>query len=156
MEKNGSIVICIRYLFLSSSFFQMSEKLTRLCQTAGNRLVTAIADMGNAQQERNAIAKFLDDSDIKNVLRDARQSMEALEQRARCLNEDRFVMYVCGDERLTTNRTNRYFKSHRLSRCRTRSVWFLVNGCFTVQCPLVGHWTAYHSESRGVKIIEWF
>lgn len=78
----------------------MSERLTRLCQTAGNRLVAAVADVGNAQQERNAIAKFLDDPDIKNVLRDARQCMEALEQRARCLNEDRFVMYVWGDERI--------------------------------------------------------
>jgi len=65
-----------------------------LSQTAGNRLVTAIADMGNVQQERNAISKFLDDSDIKNLLQDARQSMEILEQHARWLNEDRFVMYV--------------------------------------------------------------
>lgn len=76
----------------------------RLCQIAGNRLVTAIAHVGNAQQERNAISKFLDDSDIKNLLQDARQSMEVLEQHARCLNEDRFVMYVCVC--LKTNRIN--------------------------------------------------
>lgn len=50
--------------------------------------------MGNAQQERNAIAKFLDDSDIKDLLQDARQSMEMLEQHARWLIEDRFVMYA--------------------------------------------------------------
>lgn len=50
--------------------------------------------MGNAQQERNAISKFLDDSDLKNLLQDARLSMEMLEQHARWLNEDRFVMYA--------------------------------------------------------------
>ncbi|XP_060843323.1 puratrophin-1-like isoform X1 [Rhopalosiphum padi] len=73
-------------------FYKESERLTYLSQTAGNRLVTAIADMGNVQQERNAISKFLDDSDIKNLLQDARQSMEILVQHARWLNEDRFVM----------------------------------------------------------------
>ncbi|KAE9534884.1 hypothetical protein AGLY_008176, partial [Aphis glycines] len=73
-------------------FYKESERLTYLSQTAGNRLVTAIADMGNVQQERNAISKFLDDSDIKNLLQDARQSMEILEQHARWLNENRFVM----------------------------------------------------------------
>ncbi|XP_060877232.1 puratrophin-1-like isoform X2 [Metopolophium dirhodum] len=73
-------------------FYKESERLTCLSQTAGNRLVTAIAEMGNVQQERNAISKFLDDSDIKNLLQDARQSMEILEQHARWLNEDRFVM----------------------------------------------------------------
>lgn len=56
--------------------------------------MTAIADMGNVQQERNAICKFLDDSDIKNLLQDARQSMEILVQNAHWLNENRFVMYV--------------------------------------------------------------
>lgn len=50
--------------------------------------------MGKAQNERNAISKFLDDSNIKNLLQDARQSMEILEQHARWLNEDRFVMYA--------------------------------------------------------------
>ncbi|XP_025409795.1 rho guanine nucleotide exchange factor 40-like isoform X2 [Sipha flava] len=73
-------------------FYKESERLTCLCQTAGNRLVTAVTDIGNAPQERNAISKFLDDSDIKNLLQDARQSMEMLEQHARWLNEDRFVM----------------------------------------------------------------
>jgi len=53
-----------------------------------------MANVGNAQHERNAISKFLDDSDIKNLLQDARQSMEALEHNARRLNENRFVMYV--------------------------------------------------------------
>lgn len=55
--------------------------------------MTAIADMGKVEHERNAISKFLDDSDIKNLLQDARHSMEILEQHARWLNEDRFVMY---------------------------------------------------------------
>jgi len=65
-----------------------------LCQTIVSRLVAAIADMGDAQYERNAISKFLDDSGIKNLLQDARQSMDTLDQHARWLNEDRFVMYV--------------------------------------------------------------
>lgn len=68
--------------------------LTHLCRTAGDRLVTAMADVGNAQQERTAITKFLDDSDIKNLLQNARQSAETVEQHARLLNDDRFVMYA--------------------------------------------------------------
>lgn len=87
-------IICLPILFSFFFFYKESERLTCLSQTAGNLLVTAIADMGNVQQERNAISKFLDDSDIKNLLQDARQSMEILEQHARWLNEDRFVMYV--------------------------------------------------------------
>jgi len=93
-----SAVSFYNLMFTYSFFFRFSykesERLTCLSQTAGNRLVTAIADMGNVQQERNAISKFLDDSDIKNLLQEARQSMEILEQHARWLNEDRFVMYV--------------------------------------------------------------
>lgn len=74
--------------------YQESERLTCLCQTIGHRLVTAIANMGNARQERTAIAEFLDDSDIKCLLQDASRSLEGLERHARWLNENRFVMYV--------------------------------------------------------------
>lgn len=85
------VLFCLFFFFF---LYKESERLTYLSQTAGNRLVTAIADMGNVQQERNAICKFLDDSDIKNLLQDARQSMEILVQNAHWLNENRFVMYV--------------------------------------------------------------
>lgn len=84
-----------------------------MSQTAGNRLVTAIAEMGNVQQERNAISKFLDDSDIKNLLQDARQSMEILEQHARWLNEDRFVMYV-KNHRQTLGKLTDHLNMYRL------------------------------------------
>jgi len=89
--SESSTILLINFFFF---LYKESERLTYLSQTAGNRLVTAIADMGNVQQERNAISKFLDDSDIKNLLQDARQSMEILVQHARWLNENRFVMYV--------------------------------------------------------------
>ncbi|XP_050525448.1 puratrophin-1-like isoform X2 [Daktulosphaira vitifoliae] len=73
-------------------FYKELERLSYLCQVIGNRLITAFAYIGEDPQERSAITKFLDDNDIKNLLQDARQSMDVLQQHSRWLNEDRFVM----------------------------------------------------------------
>ncbi|XP_050423665.1 rho guanine nucleotide exchange factor 40-like isoform X2 [Adelges cooleyi] len=74
------------------NFYKEYERLTYSCQVIGNRLVAALTYIGDDQQERTAISKFLDDNETKNVLRDARRSMEVLEQHSRWLNDDRFVM----------------------------------------------------------------